>query len=47
MKELLNMVGIDIEPDLLRNTLANHLESDQIQVTPPILLMLSSLNVIF
>ncbi len=45
--KLLNMIGIDANPSVLRNALTDIKTSDTIKFTDPIMLLLPQLNVIF
>lgn len=45
--KLLNMIGIDANPSVLRNALTDIKTSDTVKVTDPIMLLLPQLNIIF
>lgn len=45
--KLLNMIGIDTNPSVLRNALTNIKTSDTVKFTDPIMLLLPQLNIIF
>lgn len=45
--KVLNMVGIDANPSILKSALTNIKSSEHIQVTDPIVLLLQNLNIIY